>query len=39
MVKVIRLKDNTIVRLEKKRKYRRETWDDIINKILDKKKK
>jgi len=38
MAKVIKLHDKTIKRIEKFRIHLRETWDDIINKILDKLK-
>jgi hypothetical protein len=35
MDKVVKLKGNTIERLEKFRTHIRQTWDEIINKILD----
>jgi len=36
MARIIRLHDNTLERLEKERVYPRETWDDIVNKVLEK---
>jgi len=39
MSKVIKLNDDTIKKLEKYRDHFRETWDDLIKKILNKKKK
>ncbi len=37
MSRVIKLRDDTIKELEKYREHFRETWDDLINKILRKK--
>ncbi len=39
MSKVIKLQDKTIEKLEKFRTHKRETWDDLVNKILEKPKK
>ena len=39
MSKVIKLKDDTIKELEKYREHFRETWDDLIKKILKRIKK
>jgi len=36
MSKVIKLNDDTIKKIEKHREHFRETWDDLIKKILDK---
>lgn len=39
MDKTIKLKDDTIKRLEKFREHKRETWDDLIKKLLNRTKK
>ena len=39
MSKIIRLQDDTIKKLEKLREHKRETWDDIIKRLLEKKTK
>lgn len=36
MDKVIKLKEKTIVEIERFRTHPRETWDDIVNKIIEK---
>ena len=37
MSKVVKLQDDTIKKLEKMREHKRETWDDIIKRLLEKK--
>ncbi len=39
MSKVIKLKDKTIREIEKYREHKRETWDDIVLRILQNVKK
>jgi len=36
MPKVIKLQDKTIKELEKFREHPRETWDDIVSKVIEK---
>ena len=36
MPKVIKLQDKTIEELEKFREHPRETWDDIVKKVIEK---
>ena len=36
MSKVIKLQDKTIQELEKQREHKRETWDDLVRRLLEK---
>ncbi len=36
MSRVIKLQDKTIKEIEKHRKHPRETWDDIVNRLIEK---